>query len=70
MKYFFFKGHDHRLERTLESVLMVMEALDGYSEKFKFEIYGHSGEESALPLVKLNEVGFFLAWPGRLNNCS
>lgn len=35
---------------------MVMEALDGYNEKFKFEIYGHSGEESALPLVKLNEV--------------
>jgi len=52
-------GHDLRLERTLESALMVMEALEGYEEKFKFDIFGHSGEESALPFVKINQVCFF-----------
>ena len=51
-----FVGHDARLERTLESALMVMEALEGYEEKIKFDILGHSGEESALPFVRLNQV--------------
>ena len=35
---------------------MVMEALEGYEEKIKFDILGHSGEESALPFVRLNQV--------------
>ena len=35
---------------------MVMEALEGYEEKIKFDVYGHSGEESALQFVKLNHV--------------
>ncbi len=30
---------------------MVMEALEGYSEKFKYDLVGHSGEESAIPFV-------------------
>ena len=28
-----FNGHDQRLERMLESTLMVMEALEGYGER-------------------------------------
>ena len=48
-----FNGHDQRLERTMESSLMVMEALEGYSQMIKYEIMGHSGEESDLPLVKM-----------------
>ena len=28
-----FNGHDQRLERMLESTLMVMEALDGYGDR-------------------------------------
>merc|ERR1712223_665259 len=47
------EGHDSRLERTMESSLMVMEALEGYSQMIKYEIMGHSGEESDLPLVKI-----------------
>jgi hypothetical protein len=49
-------GHDLRLERTLESALMVMEALEGHNEKFKYDVFGHSGEESALQFVKINHV--------------
>ena len=30
-----FNGHDQRLERMLESTLMVMEALDGYGDRGK-----------------------------------
>lgn len=56
LKLFTSAGHDARLERTLESALMVMEALEGYEEKIKFDIFGHSGEESALPFVRLNQV--------------
>ncbi len=47
-----FNGHDQRLERTLESTLMVMEALDGYTDKVKYDIVGHSGEESEIPFVR------------------
>lgn len=43
-----FNGYDNRLERTLESCLMVMEALDGHDQKIKYEIVGHSGEEVAV----------------------
>jgi hypothetical protein len=42
----------------MESALMVMEALEGYEEKIKFDIFGHSGEESELPFVKINQVDF------------
>ena len=47
-----FNGHDQRLERMMESALMVMEALDGHEQKFKYDIIGHSGEERAIPFVR------------------
>lgn len=40
-----FNGLDNRLQRQIESIVLVMEAFDGYEEKFKYEIIGHSGEE-------------------------
>lgn len=40
-----FNGHDNRLQRELESIVLVMEAFDGYQERFKYEIIGHSGED-------------------------
>jgi len=46
-----FNGHDQRLERMMESALMVMEALEGYTDKVKYDIVGHSGEEAAIPFV-------------------
>lgn len=39
-----FNGVDNRLERELESVLMVMEAFDGFENKIKYDIIGHSGD--------------------------
>ena len=39
-----FNGVDNRLERELESVLMVMEAFDGFQNKIAYDIIGHSGD--------------------------
>ncbi|XP_076068942.1 von Willebrand factor A domain-containing protein c12.2 isoform X2 [Oratosquilla oratoria] len=47
-----FNGYDGRLERELEAVLMVMEAFEGFETKFKYDIYGHSGEEEAVEIVQ------------------
>jgi len=46
-----FNGHDQRLERMLESCLMVMEGLQGYTERIKYDIVGHSGEDNDIPFV-------------------
>ncbi|CAN7939417.1 unnamed protein product, partial [Ixodes hexagonus] len=46
-----FNGYDARLEREMEAVLMVMEALQGFQNKFVYDIFGHSGEESRLDFV-------------------
>jgi len=51
-----FNGHDSRLERMLESALMVMEALEGHGERLQYDIVGHSGEESDLPFVKSGHI--------------
>ena len=48
-----FNGHDQRLERMMESSLMVMEALEGYTERLQYDIVGHSGEENDLPFTKI-----------------
>ena len=48
-----FNGHDQRLERMLESCLMVMEALEGYGERIKYDIVGHSGEDNDVPFVPI-----------------
>ncbi|XP_028966962.1 von Willebrand factor A domain-containing protein 8 [Galendromus occidentalis] len=50
-----FNGYDARLEREMEAVIMMMDALHGFKHKIHYEIRGHSGEESSLPLVKLGE---------------
>ncbi|KAG8186062.1 hypothetical protein JTE90_005415 [Oedothorax gibbosus] len=49
-----FNGHDDRLQRQLESVVLVMEAFDKYQDKFKYEIVGHSGEEYNLEFSKFD----------------
>ncbi len=48
-----FNGHDQRLERMIESSLMVMESLEHYGERVVYDIVGHSGEENDLPLTNL-----------------
>nr|XP_015219376.1 PREDICTED: von Willebrand factor A domain-containing protein 8 isoform X1 [Lepisosteus oculatus] len=51
-----FNGVDGRLERTMEAVCMVMEALESYEHKFKYDIVGHSGDGFNIELVKCNKI--------------
>ncbi|XP_064614845.1 von Willebrand factor A domain-containing protein 8-like [Liolophura sinensis] len=51
-----FNGHDGRMERQLEAILMVMEAFEGYEEKFKYDVYGHSGEDYKVEFVHQDKV--------------
>ncbi|XP_013780958.2 von Willebrand factor A domain-containing protein 8-like isoform X1 [Limulus polyphemus] len=50
-----FNGYDRRLDRQLESVLMMMEAFEGYQHKFQYDIVGHSGEDSNIPFVPVGK---------------
>ncbi|OQR77160.1 hypothetical protein BIW11_00481 [Tropilaelaps mercedesae] len=50
-----FNGYDGRLEREMEAVLLLMNALHGFSHKIHYEIRGHSGEGCNIPLVKTGE---------------
>ncbi|XP_067669611.1 von Willebrand factor A domain-containing protein 8-like [Haliotis asinina] len=50
-----FNGHDGRLEREMEATLMVMEAFEKYEDKFKYDIYGHSGEDYRVEFVNADK---------------
>ncbi|XP_071782446.1 von Willebrand factor A domain-containing protein 8 [Centroberyx gerrardi] len=51
-----FNGVDGRLERSMEAVCMVMEALESYEHKFKYDIVGHSGDGFDIELVRADKV--------------
>ncbi|XP_061735639.1 von Willebrand factor A domain-containing protein 8 isoform X2 [Nerophis ophidion] len=51
-----FNGVDGRLERSMEAVCMVMEALESYEHKFKYDIVGHSGDGYDIELVQVGKV--------------
>ncbi|XP_076011540.1 von Willebrand factor A domain-containing protein 8 isoform X2 [Genypterus blacodes] len=51
-----FNGVDGRLERSMEAVCMVMEALESYEDKFKYDIVGHSGDGYDIELVTVHKV--------------
>ncbi|KAK7882321.1 hypothetical protein WMY93_028495 [Mugilogobius chulae] len=51
-----FNGVDGRLERSMEAVCMVMEALESYEHKFKYDIMGHSGDGYDIELVRWDKV--------------
>ncbi|XP_064165757.1 von Willebrand factor A domain-containing protein 8 [Anguilla rostrata] len=51
-----FNGVDGRLERSMEAVCMVMEALENYEHKFKYDITGHSGDGFDIELVRSDGV--------------
>ena len=46
-----FNGQDGRLDRLLETAVMVMSALDGMSTRFQYSIVGHSGDGPNVPFV-------------------
>ncbi|KAF0309213.1 von Willebrand factor A domain-containing protein 8 [Amphibalanus amphitrite] len=47
-----FNGYDGRLDRMLEAALLVMEAFEGYEQKFRYDIVGHSGEDYRVEFVR------------------
>uniref|UniRef100_A0A7N8XB65 von Willebrand factor A domain-containing protein 8 n=1 Tax=Mastacembelus armatus TaxID=205130 RepID=A0A7N8XB65_9TELE len=51
-----FNGVDGRLERSMEAVCMVMEALENYEHKIKYDIVGHSGDGYDIELVRADQV--------------
>ncbi|XP_067371715.1 von Willebrand factor A domain-containing protein 8 isoform X1 [Channa argus] len=51
-----FNGVDGRLERSMEAVCMVMEALENYEHKFKYDVVGHSGDGYDIELVRADKV--------------
>ena len=40
---YYFNGHDRRLERCLQSAVMLLEAFDGFEHKYALSMVGHSG---------------------------
>lgn len=46
-----FNGYDKRLDRELESCVMMMEAFHGYENKFRYDIVGHSGDHFNISFV-------------------
>ncbi|KAL4703226.1 hypothetical protein ACJJTC_012985 [Scirpophaga incertulas] len=49
-----FNSYDGRLERSMEAVVLLTEALKGYETRIRYDIYAHSGEEHALELVRVD----------------
>ncbi|XP_013145286.1 PREDICTED: von Willebrand factor A domain-containing protein 8 [Papilio polytes] len=49
-----FNSYDGRLERSMEAVVLVTEALRGHEARIRYDVFAHSGEESALELVKVD----------------
>uniref|UniRef100_A0A2H1X2B9 SFRICE_033485 n=1 Tax=Spodoptera frugiperda TaxID=7108 RepID=A0A2H1X2B9_SPOFR len=49
-----FNSYDGRLERSMEAVVLLTEALKGYEARIRYDMLGHSGEEHALQLVRLD----------------
>ncbi|XP_060525989.1 von Willebrand factor A domain-containing protein 8 isoform X2 [Cylas formicarius] len=46
-----FNGYDGRLDRELEAVVLVMEAFDGFEDKIRYDIIGHSGDSHKIVFV-------------------
>lgn len=50
-----FNSYDGRLDRELEAVTLVMEAFEGFEDKIKYDIIGHSGEEYNIKFVSRDD---------------
>uniref|UniRef100_A0A8C4QM44 VWFA domain-containing protein n=2 Tax=Eptatretus burgeri TaxID=7764 RepID=A0A8C4QM44_EPTBU len=51
-----FNGLDGRLERCLQSALLLMEAFHGYGDRIVYDICGHSGDSCDIELVSRNRI--------------
>lgn len=52
--YYRFNSYDGRLDRELEAVVLVMEAFEGFTDKIKYDILGHSGDTDKIEFVQFN----------------
>lgn len=50
-----FNSYDGRLDRELEAVVLVMEAFQGFEDKIKYDIMGHSGDAHDIRFVDVND---------------
>jgi hypothetical protein len=50
-----FNGQDGRLERMLETSLMVMESFAGFDKTLEYSIVGHSGDSPDIPFVAFGD---------------
>ena len=50
-----FNGYDKRLDRVLETAVLIMEALNNMEHKFSYSMVGHSGDGPSIPLVDFGE---------------
>merc|ERR1712050_259845 len=46
-----FNVQDRRLDRMVQTVAMVLEALHGRDQKFEYAVVGHSGNSACIPFV-------------------
>ncbi|XP_065221610.1 von Willebrand factor A domain-containing protein 8 isoform X2 [Planococcus citri] len=46
-----FNGYDGRLDREMEAVILVLEALQGHESRIQYDIVGHSGEAYNITFV-------------------
>ncbi|XP_053609608.1 von Willebrand factor A domain-containing protein 8 [Plodia interpunctella] len=49
-----FNSYDGRLERSMEAVVLLTEALKGYETRIRYDMFAHSGEDHALQLVTVD----------------
>ena len=49
---YYFNGHDRRLERTLQTAVMIFEAFAGFEHKYRYSMVGHSGDTPCAPFVE------------------
>ncbi|KAL3279620.1 hypothetical protein HHI36_017125 [Cryptolaemus montrouzieri] len=50
-----FNSYDGRLDRELEAVVLVMEAFEGFEDRIKYDILGHSGDSHQITFVKKDQ---------------
>lgn len=50
-----FNSYDGRLEKELEAVVLVMEAFQGFEDKIKYDIMGHSGDSHHIKFIKADD---------------
>lgn len=50
-----FNSYDGRLDRELEAVVLVMEAFQGFEDKIKYDIMGHSGDAHDIKFVSIDD---------------